>query len=213
MVVIDVYGFKEVEQRRTVIPGGTLRFLHHVVTVKRRKRNAGHIGNSQRSDKLLVFAYNLIEAFFGEVHQVHFINGKHHMLDTQQRHKESVAACLRNDTRAGVYQNNRQVGGRAAGNHVARILFVSRSVGNDEFTIIGGEIAVSHVDSDTLLPLRLQAVQQQGVVDVVTGITHTLAVTLQRIQLVFVQFLTIEQQTADKCGLSVIHRAGSKESQ
>ena len=122
-----------------------------------------------------------------------------------------MAARLRDDTRAGIYQNNRQISGRAAGNHVTRILFVSRSVGNDELTVIRGEVAIGHVDSNALLTLRLQTVQQQGIVDVVAGITHTFAVALQRIQLVFIQFLTIEQQTSDKRGLSVIHRTGGKE--
>ena len=133
------------------------------------------------------------------------------MLDTQQRYKESMAARLRDDTCAGIYQNNRQISGRAASNHVTRILFVSRSVGNDEFTVIRGEVAIGHVNSNALLTLRLQTIQQQGIVDVVTGITHTFAVALQRIQLVFIQFLTIEQQTSDKRGLSVIHRTGGKE--
>ena len=211
MVVINRHGFEEVEQRSTVVPRSALRLLHHIVAIKRRKRDASHIGDAQRSDKLLVLAYNFIETLFGEVHQVHLINGKHHMLDTQQRYKESMTARLRDDTRAGIYQNNRQICGRAAGNHVTRILFVSRSVGNDEFTVIRGEVAIGHVDSNALLTLRLQTVQQQGIVDVVAGITHTFAVALQRIQLVFIQFLTIEQQTSDKRGLSVIHRTGSKE--
>ena len=211
MVVINRYGFEEVEQRNTVVPRGALRLLHHIVAVKRRKRDASHIGDAQRSDKFLVLAYNFIETFFGEVHQVHLIDGKHHMLDTQQRYKESMTARLRDDPRAGIYQNNRQISGRAAGNHVTRILFVSRSVGNDELTVIRGEIAIGHVDSNALLTLRLQTVQQQGIVDVVTGITHTFAVALQRIQLVFIQFLTIEQQTSDKRGLPIIHRTGSKE--
>ena len=70
-----------------------------------------------------------------------------------------MAARLRDDTRAGIYQNNRQISGRAAGNHVTRILFVSRSVGNDELTVVGREITVSYVDSDTLFTFSFQSVE------------------------------------------------------
>ena len=49
-----------------------------------------------------------------------------------------------------------------------------------------------------------QSVEQQGIVDVFTGVTHTLAVAFQGIKLVFIQFLTVEQQTSDEGGLSVV---------
>ena len=63
---------------------------------------------------------------------------------------------------------------------------MSRSVGNDELTVIRTEIAVSHIDGDPLFAFGFQAVQQQSVVDMVAGIPHALAVAFEGIQLVFV---------------------------
>ena len=93
---------------------------------------------------------------------------------------------LRNDTHTCIHQNNCQVSCRAPGNHVACVLLVSRSIGNDKLTIVGREVAVCHVDGDALFALRLQAVQQKGVVNVVAGISHALAVAFQCVQLVLI---------------------------
>ena len=57
------------------------------------------------------------------------------------------------------------VGGRGAGDHVARVLLVARRVGDDELALVGGEEAVGDVDGDALLALGRQAVDQQREVD------------------------------------------------
>ena len=97
-----------------------------------------------------------------------------------------MAACLRNHSRTGIHQNNRQVGRRAAGNHITCVLFVSRSIRNDKLTTIGREVTVSHVNRDTLFTFGLQTVKQQCIVDMLTRIPHTFAVTFQRIQLILI---------------------------
>ena len=129
------------------------------------------------------------------------------MLDAEQRDQVGVATRLRDDSRACVDKDDGKVGRRAAGYHVARVLFVPRRVGNDEFPLVGREVAVCHVDGDALLALCLQSVEQQGVVYVVAGIAHALAVPLQRVELVFVDFLAVKQQPAYQGRLAVIDRA------
>ena len=117
---------------------------------------------------------------------------------------------LGNHTRTGVYQDNCQIGRRATGNHITCILFVSRSIRNDKLTAVGREVAVSHVNRNSLLTLRFQAIEQQSIVYM---FAYTLTVTFQCIQLIFVQFLTVKQQTSDQSRFSVIHRTGSQQSQ
>ena len=63
---------------------------------------------------------------------------------------------------AGIDQNNRQIGGRSARHHVARILYVSRRVGDDELAARRGEVAVCNVDSYALFAFCTQTVCQQG---------------------------------------------------
>ena len=133
------------------------------------------------------------------------------MLDTEQRHQIGVTARLRDDACAGIHQDDGEISRRTAGNHVARILFVSRRVGNDEFAVVRAEVTIRHVDGNTLFAFRLQAVQQQGIVDVVTCIADAFAVTFQCIQLVLVNLLTIEQQPSDKRRFPVVHRTGGQE--
>ena len=160
MVIVDMNRFEEVQQRDSFIPRSAFRLIHNVVTVQSRKRNTVHIRNTQRFYEFLVFRYNFVEPFLGEVHQVHFIDSQHYMLDTQQRYQKSMTTRLGNHTRAGIYQDNCQIGRRATGNHITCILFVSRSIRNDKLTAVGREVAVSYVNRNPLLTLRFQAVEQ-----------------------------------------------------
>ena len=81
--------------------------------------------------------------------------------DAEQRRDERVAARLLDHAVAGVDQDDRQVGGRGAGDHVARVLHVAGRVGDDELAPRGREVAVGDVDRDALLALGAQAVGEQ----------------------------------------------------
>ena len=114
---------------------------------------------------------------------------------------------------AGVDEHDRQVGRRGAGNHVARVLFVPRRVGDDELAPVGREGAVRHVDGDALLALGGQAVQKQRVVDIATPRAHLARIGFQRGQLVREQQLRLMQQAADQRALAVVHAAAGDETQ
>ena len=116
-----------------------------------------------------------------------------------------MTAGLCNHTRAGIYQDNRQIGCRSTRNHISGVLFVPRSIGNDELTVIGTEVAISHINRNTLFTFGLQPVEQQRIIDVFAGVPDTFAVAFQRIQLVFIYFLAIKQQTAYQRRFTVIH--------
>lgn len=70
---------------------------------------------------------------------------------------------------AGVDEHDGQLRSRRAGDHVAGVLDVPRRVGDDEFPLGRGEIAVGDVDRDALLTLGAQAVGDQGQVRVVVS--------------------------------------------
>ena len=80
----------------------------------------------------------------------------------------AMKACrsrLLDDAVAGVDQHDREVGGRRAGDHVARVADVAGRVGEDERAPRGGEVAVGDVDRDALLALGAQAVGEQREVE------------------------------------------------
>ncbi len=97
-----------------------------------------------------------------------------------------MATCLGNHARTGIHQDDSKVGSRTASDHITGVLFMSRSIGNDKLTVIRTEIAISHINGDPLFTFGFQAVQQQGIIDMITGIPHALAVTFEGIQLVFI---------------------------
>ena len=88
-----------------------------------------------------------------------------------------------------------------------------RGVGDDKLAVVGTEIAVGHVDSDTLLTFSLQSVQQKGIVDVLTGVAHSFAVALERIQLILIDLLAIKKQSADQGRFAIVYGASRQETQ
>ncbi len=105
------------------------------------------------------------------------------MADAQQRRQEGVPAGLLQQAVPGIHQYDHQLGGGRTGHHVAGVLDVSRGVGNDEFPLGSGEVAVGNVDGDALFPLGPQAVGDQSQVGVV--VAPVLGRLLHRRPLVF----------------------------
>ena len=135
------------------------------------------------------------------------------MADTQQRHEIAVAAGLGDHPVAGIDEDNCKIRRRATRDHVACILFVSRRIGDDELAPVGRKITVGHIDGDALFAFGLQTVAQQGVIDVVAGVAAAFAVPLKSVELIFVEFFTVEKQTPDKRRFAVVDRACGQEAQ
>ena len=114
---------------------------------------------------------------------------------------------------AGVDQDHGEVGVGGAGGHVAGVLLVPGGVGDDEGAPVGGEEPVGDVDGDPLLPLGLQAVDEQGEIEVVPRGAMAGAVAGQGGQLVVEDQLGIVEKPADQGRLAVVHRAAGQKSQ
>ncbi len=136
------------------------------------------------------------------------------MADPEQRDDVGVAAGLHLHAARGVDQDDREVGGRGPGRHVARVLLVPRAVGDDVLALVGVEIAVGHVDGNALLPLGLQAVDQEREVDFAAARRAPLAAVVGDCgELVFEDLLRIVQDAANQRALAVVHAPAGDEAQ
>ena len=114
---------------------------------------------------------------------------------------------------ARVDQEHGEVGGRGAGDHVARILLVARRVGDDELALLGREEAVGDVDGDALLALGGEAVDQQREIDPLALRAVALAVAFERRELVVEDQLGVVEQPPDQGRLAVVDAAAGDEAQ
>ena len=138
-----------------------------------RDRDERHVGDLQARRELLEVLDDRVEDALVEVDEVHLVDAHHQVGNAQQRADERMAPGLREHPLARVDQHDRQIRGRGAGDHVARVLLVAGRVGDDEPALSGGEVAVGDVDRDALLALGPQAVGQQRQVEEV--VAHPLA--------------------------------------
>ena len=129
------------------------------------------------------------------------------------RSSARVAPRLFEDAVAGVDQDQREVRGRGAGDHVARVLNVPGRVGDDELALRRREVAVRDIDGDALLALGRQAVDEQREVERPALRADPFAVGLERAQLVLEQRARLVQEPADERALAVVDAAAGDEAQ
>jgi len=135
------------------------------------------------------------------------------MLDADQVREEAVPPRLSEHTLARVDQDHGKVRGRGASDHVARILFVPRGIGDDELALLGREKAVGDIDRDPLLALGGEAVYEQREVDLLPLRADALAVGFERGELVLENHLRVIKQAADQRRFAVVDRAAGDEAQ
>src|SRR5271169_4420416 len=75
--------------------------------------------------------------------------------------EEGMATALLDHAVARIDEDHRQVRVRGSGDHVARVLGVSRCVGDDELPLRRREVPVGNVYRDALLALRSEAVGEK----------------------------------------------------
>ena len=133
------------------------------------------------------------------------------MRHPQQGGEEGVPSGLLGQAVARVHQDDGEVGGGGAGDHVPGVLNVAGGVGDDELAPRRREVPVGDVDRDALLALGPQAVGQQGEVGALLAAVPRGA--LDRGELVLEDGLGVEEQPPDQGRLAVVDRAGGGEPQ
>ena len=202
-----------VEQDRPAIPGHLLRRAGDVVAVARGHGYRRDRLEAEALGELRVVGRNALEHRLVEADQVDLVHRDHDMPDAQERGDDGMAARLRQDALARVHQHDRKVGGRGAGRHVARVLLMTRRVGDDELALRGREEAVGNVDRDALLALRLETIDQQREIDVVAGRAVLAGIGGKRGELVLEDQLRVVEKPADQRRLAVVHRPAGQEPQ
>ncbi len=145
-----------------------------------------------------VIGVDRIEDLLGVVDQVELVDGEDDVADPEERDEVAVAPRLGQDSLAGIDQDHGHLGGRGAGDHVARVLLVTRRVGHDELAGLGREEPVGHVDGDALLAFGGQAVDQQGEVELAALGADLLRVRLERGQMVLEDQFGLVEEAPDQ---------------
>ena len=131
------------------------------------------------------------------------------MRDPEERGDQRMPACLLKHPFACIHQHQGEVGRGCPGHHVARVLDVSRGVGDDELPPSGREEAIGDIDGDPLLALGAQAVGQEREVELI--LPPLGGRLLDRRELVVKDRLRVVQKPADKGRLPVVDASGGRE--
>ena len=158
-------------------------------------------------------ALDLVEALLRVVDEIHLVHGDRDVADPEQPDEIAVPPRLREHALARVEQDHGAVGGRGAGDHVARVLLVPRRVGDDVLAGVGREEAVGDVDRDPLLALGGEPVEEEREVELLALRAVALRVGLERGQLVLEEHLRLVEQPADQRALAVVDGAARDEAQ
>ena len=172
------------DEGRSVPPVHRLRSGGDIVAAHRRQRDRGDAIDAQFLGEGAVFGLDFLEPVAAEIDEVHLVDRQHHLANAEAMAQEAVAAGLGQHALARIDQDDGGIRGGRAGDHVARILFVARTICDDELARLGREEAIGDVDRDALFALRSEPVDQQREIELRPARARSLAVGLQRLELV-----------------------------
>ena len=212
-VVVGTGGdFLEVAQQRgRVAPRHVRGRRNDVVAGERGQRDRSDIVDVEAARERRELVADRLEGGLPVTDEVHLVHAQHQLRDAEQRGEEGVAPRLLHDARAGVDEDQREIGGGGAGDHVAGVLHVAGRVRDDELPPRRREIAVGDIDGDALLALGAETVRQQCEVDVVEALLA--AGALDRLELVLEDPFRVVEQPPDQGALPVVDGAGGDEAQ
>ena len=128
----DLDRLQMLEQRRARVPGHRLAAIDDVVALQRRHRDRPGVVEPEPIGERPQVGLDLREALRREVDEIHLVDRDDDVRDHELRRDVGVAARLLDDAVARVEQDHGDIGGRGAGDHVARVLDVPGRVGELE---------------------------------------------------------------------------------
>ena len=152
---------EDFQQSRSAIPGQIFAASDDHVALQRGHRQRVDPVEIEIAHEAIEGRSDVVENLLGIIDEVHLVHRQYDVRNAQQAGDIGVAARLRQQTFARIHQHDRQVCSRGPGHHVARVLLVSRRIGDDELARRRGEIAIRHIDGDALLAFGQQPVGQQ----------------------------------------------------
>ena len=179
----------------------------------RRQRDHDQREKAQIGGKTRVIRRDPIEYAALEPDQVELVDREHDMPDAEQGADQGMSPGLGQDALARVDQQHRQIGGRGAARHVARVLLVPGAVGDNERAPRGRKKPIGDIDGDALLAFVLQPIEQQREIDILAGRAKAPRLLFQRGELVAHDQVGIVEQAPDQRRFAVIDRAAGKKAQ
>ena len=186
----------------------------HIVALERRERDRRHQLEAERLGEAGKLLGDRLEARLVEIDEIHLVDGERDPADAEQRQDAGMPPRLRQHPAARIDQQHGEIAIRRAGRHVARVLHMTRRIGDDEFPPRRREIAIGDVDGDLLLALGLQAVDQESEVELASPApAGTARIVLGAAHLVLIDQRGIVEQPADQRALAVVDAAAGEEAQ
>ena len=206
-------GLEQVHQGRALIPRHVGGLLHHVVAEQGGDGDEIEVVHRQLGGEGEIVVADGIEHRLLVAHVVHLVDGDDQVPDAEELGDVAVPPGLRQHAVVGVDEDDGDIAGGGAGDHVARVLLVAGRVGDDELAPGGGEVAVGDIDGDALLALRLQAIDQERKVHAAPLGADGAAVLANGFELILVDHPRVVQQTANQRALAVIDAAAGEKTE
>ncbi len=163
--------------------------------------------------KVAVVAADLVKRFLAVADQVHFVDRDDDVSNPQEGDDKAMAFGLGENTVAGIDQDHGQVGGRSSGGHIASVLLMARSVGDDELAFGCREISIGYIDRDALFAFSSQTIGNESGVKTTSRCSMDLAFVFKLGNLVFVEHLAVIQQATDQGTFSVVDASTGDEAE
>jgi hypothetical protein len=205
---LDLHRLEILEQAEAAEPRRPVAARDHVVPMQRAQRDRVELRVPEQPGEV---GAGRVEDLFVEIDEIHLVHRENEARDPEEPRNLGVPAGLVADAVPRVDEENRDIRRRRPGRHVARVLLVAGSVGQNPLAARRGEVPVRHVDGDALLALRLEPVREEREINRAGA-----AVPRRRghrANLVLVDTARIVEQPPDERALPIVHAPGGADAE
>ena len=197
--------------RRPVEPRQVVAFFDDVVAEQSRHGQEHRVDQVERLRELEILLADLIEALLAPIDEIHLVDRNRDIADTEQVGDVAVAFGLGDDPVTSVDQDDCELAGRRARDHVAGVLLVAWRVGDDELALRCREVAISDVDGDALLALGLEPVGEKRKIDLIASAALGGGVGFETGELIFIDHVRVVQKASDQGRFAVVDGSAGEE--
>lgn len=210
-VAADVDGLECIEKGGAPVPIHFLRAFYHIIAMESADGDKPDVRDLDAGGEVFEIGNDFVEDVFFVFDEVHFVNADNDVLDVEEGGDKGVATGLFDDAVACVDEDDGEISGGCAGDHVSGVLDMAGGVGDDEFPAWSGKVAIGNVYGDALFTFSAETIGEEREVHV--GVSTLLATFLNSFELVFENSFGVVEKASDEGAFSVVHASGGGETE
>ena len=159
--MLDTHLLEQLQDWRAAVPSSVRSTRHNILASERTHGHRDRTCNPNLDAIVEELALDFAKASFAPLNKIHLVHRRNNMTNAKQTCDERVSTRLCRHSTARINQCDRQLTVARTSRHIACVLLVPWTIGNDETAMGCCEISVRNINCDSLLALCFKPINDK----------------------------------------------------